>query len=189
MSVHGMKPSFKDREGYLAWRKEWTDLYSLTSSRKRSLKIQVKNLQRQFEENGESYMTNPHWEALTNAQNELRMQRIMGRKLMTVLDEAKIRRDKIIAMHQGIKEQNSSFPLEISDARNIDFHFNKISLEFPFMPMWTLKAKGKSYYINHIDCVAPWTTRETPDNPTTKGSLRIRKGNITINEEGHATIS
>ena len=156
---------------------------------KRATKRRVKDLQRKAELDGRGYRENEFWPEMSRLQAELRRQRVMGHKLMTVLDEAKIRRDKIIGMEQGLREQNAQFPLVIEDARNIDFHFNKISLEFPFMPMWTLKAKGKSYYLNHIDCMAPWTTRETPDNPSTKGSLRIRKGTIHIAADGSAEIT
>ena len=189
MSVHGMKPSFRDREGYLQWRREWCDLHATLAQAKRDAKLKVKELQRRAAQDGRGYQTNEFWPELSRAMAELQRQRVMGHKLMTVLEEAKVRRDKILAMHQGLAEQNAQFPLAIEDARNIDFHFNKISLEFPFMPMWTLKAKGRSYYLNHIDCQAPWTTRETPDNPSTKGSLRIRRGNIYISSEGKAEIT
>lgn len=189
MSVHGMKPGFKDREGYLQWRRDWRDLHATLSQAKRDLRQKVKDLQRKAQQDGRGYRTNEFWPELSRAMAELKKQRVMGHKLMTVLDEAKIRRDKILAMHKGLAEQNAEFPLVIEDARNIDFHFNKISIEFPFMPMWTLKAKGRSYYLNHIDCTAPWTTRETPDNPSTKGSLRIRRGTISIDAEGVATIT
>jgi hypothetical protein len=114
---------------------------------------------------------------------------VMATKLMTLLNEAKIRWENIKSMKRGIKEQMASFPIEISETRNIDFHFNKKSLEFGFIPMWTLKAKGKTYYVHHVDCNTAWTTRETPDNPTTKGAIRIKKGSVLIDAEGVATIS
>lgn len=189
MSVHGMKPSFRDREGYLQWRRDWRDLHATLSAEKRATKNRVKDLQRKAEQDGRGYRENEFWPEMSRLMAELRQQRVMGHKLMTVLDEAKLRRDKIIGMEKGLREQNATFPLVIEDCRNIDFHFNKISLEFPFMPMWTLKAKGKSYYLNHIDCNAPWTTRETPDNPSTKGSLRIRKGTVNISADGTAEIT
>lgn len=46
--------------------------------------------------------------------------------------------------------------------------------------MWVLKIKGQSYYVNHVEANAPWTTKETPDNPTTKGSLKFKKVNVEI---------
>lgn len=51
------------------------------------------------------------------------------------------------------------------------------------VPMWTIKHKGSTYYVNHID-VEPgvgFSTKETPDNPHTKGSLKI-KGKLRIEE-------
>ena len=44
------------------------------------------------------------------------------------------------------------------------------------VPMWTIKHKGNTYYVNHMD-VDPgvgFSTKETPDNPHTKGSLKIK---------------
>jgi hypothetical protein len=69
------------------------------------------------------------------------------------------------------------------------FHFNKGHLADPTIPMWVVKAKGKTYYINHMDCTAPWSTKETPDNPTTKGSLKVKKCLLTIDDENCATVT
>lgn len=176
MSVHGMKPTFTTVEEYKIWKREWSDLYKLVSQDIRNTKYQIKNLAR----------ANRETAAL---QRELRHKRVMARKLMTVLDEANIRCSNIRSMKRGIKEQMAMFPLTIDEARNIDFHFNKKSIEFPFIPAWVLKTKGKTYYVNHVDCNTPWTTRETPDHPSTKGSLRIKRGSIHIDEDGVATIS
>ncbi len=44
------------------------------------------------------------------------------------------------------------------------------------IPMWTIKHKGETHYVNHID-VSPgvgFSTKETPENPHTKGSLKFR---------------
>jgi hypothetical protein len=35
----------------------------------------------------------------------------------------------------------------------------------------------------------PWSTKETPDNPATKGSLKIKNCLLTINEQQEAIIS
>jgi hypothetical protein len=60
--------------------------------------------------------------------------------------------------------------------REIIFHFNKKHLEDNNIPMWVIKHKGVSHYVNHIDVGAgvPFSTKETPDNPHTKGSLKFR---------------
>jgi hypothetical protein len=54
--------------------------------------------------------------------------------------------------------------------------------------MWVLKVKGESYYVNHVECDAPWSTKETPDNPHTKGSIKIKNVDISI-DGGVAVIS
>ena len=69
------------------------------------------------------------------------------------------------------------------------FHFNKGHIADPNIPMWVLKTKGESYYVHHVDCQLPWSTKETPDNPSTKGSLKIKKCLLTINDLNEATIS
>lgn len=68
------------------------------------------------------------------------------------------------------------------------FHFNKGHLVNPAIPMWVLKTKGESYYVNHVTASCPWTTKETPDNPTTKGSLKFKNVDVEINEDREATI-
>jgi hypothetical protein len=69
------------------------------------------------------------------------------------------------------------------------FHFNKGHLADPSIPMWVLKTKGESYYVNHVDCSVPWSTKETPDNPSTKGSLKVKDCLLVIDDENCATIS
>ena len=53
--------------------------------------------------------------------------------------------------------------------------------------MWVLKVKGETHYVSHVT-VQPnvgMSTKETPDNPHTKGALKF-KGSLRIftNEEG-----
>lgn len=176
MSVHGMKPNFTDYSGFQQWKSDWSELYSIMSNDVRQSKSKLKELQRAGE-------------PTASLQRELRHKRVMAFKLMTVLNEAKIRWQNISNMRKGVVAQQAEFPILIENARNVDFHFNKKSLEFDFIPMWVLKVKGKSYYVNHMECQVPWTTRETPDHPSTKGSLRIKRGNIYITEEGVAQIN
>ena len=175
MSVYGMKPTFTDYEGFKEWRKEWLDLYRSISQDIRETKYKIKNHSRVNDDT-------------SHDQRELVMKRVMAKKLMTVLSEAKIRWYNIVSMKNSIKDQNRMFPLDLGETRNIDFHFNKKSLEFPFIPMWVLKAKGKTYYVNHVECNVPWSTRETPDHPSTKGSIRIKRGHLKIDDDGVANI-
>lgn len=56
------------------------------------------------------------------------------------------------------------------------FHFNKKHLEDPTIPMWVVKCRGDTYYVDHLD-VSPgigFSTKETPNNPHTKGSLKFK---------------
>jgi len=68
------------------------------------------------------------------------------------------------------------------------FHFNKKHLEDQTIPMWVLKSQGETFYVNHVDCDMPWSTKETPDNPSTKGSLKMKDCHVIIDENSNATI-
>jgi len=178
MSAFGMKPTFKTRDEYNEWLAGWKLLYTDVSNTIRRQKLAVKAAQRANADN------------LGDLQRELLQSRAMGAKAMTLLSEAKIRWHNIQEMRKGIEAQRATYPLAIEGVRNMDFHFNKKHLEFPdIVPMWIIKAKGTTYYVNHVDCNTPWTTREQPDNPSTKGAIRIKKGTIHIDADGNAVIS
>lgn len=68
------------------------------------------------------------------------------------------------------------------------FHFNKEHLLNTQIPPWVIKAKGETYYVNHVDCNTYWSTKETPDNPHTKGSIKVKNVDIRI-IDGHAYLS
>lgn len=68
------------------------------------------------------------------------------------------------------------------------FHFNRKHLEDPSTPMWVLKAAGKTYYVEHVTCQVPWSTKETPDNKHTKGSIKVKNCLIEIGTDNTATI-
>lgn len=72
---------------------------------------------------------------------------------------------------------------------DVVFHFNKKHLEDPTVPMWILKSHGVTFYVNHVDAEVPWSTKETPDNNHTKGSLKFKKCKLTIDEDNCATLS
>lgn len=71
---------------------------------------------------------------------------------------------------------------------NVVFHFNKAHLTDTTIPMWVVKTKGKSFYVNHVDCKLPWSTKETPDNGHTKGSIKIKDCVLTIDLNNCASI-
>ena len=63
------------------------------------------------------------------------------------------------------------------------FHFNKAHLKDSSIPMWVFKVDGKTHYVHHaIFENVTFATKETPDNPHTKGSIKIR-GFLEIKEE------
>ena len=68
------------------------------------------------------------------------------------------------------------------------FHFNKKHLEDPNIPMWMIKTKGQTFYVDHVDCEVGWSTKETPDNPHTKGAIKIKNCYLSISENNEALI-
>ncbi len=68
------------------------------------------------------------------------------------------------------------------------FHFNKKHLEDSSVPMWTLKTKGTSLYVNHVDCQCSWSTKETSSNPHTKGSIKVKNAILIINDFNEAQL-
>lgn len=67
------------------------------------------------------------------------------------------------------------------------FHFNKANITNPQIPPWILKIKGETYQVQHVNSSAPWSTKETPDNPHTKGALKFKHVDVEI-EDGIANI-
>lgn len=55
----------------------------------------------------------------------------------------------------------------------IVFHYNKKHNEDQMIPPYIIKIKGETYYVHHINSSVGFTTKETPDNPHTKGSLKF----------------
>lgn len=55
--------------------------------------------------------------------------------------------------------------------------------------MWVIKAKGESYYVEHVECNVPWSTKETPDNNHTKGSIKIKRCHLVIDEHNVAHLN
>jgi hypothetical protein len=56
--------------------------------------------------------------------------------------------------------------------------------------MWVIKTHGVTMYVNHVTADIPWSTKETPGNEKTKGSIKFKKCKLTIDtEDNTATIS
>ncbi len=56
------------------------------------------------------------------------------------------------------------------------------------IPMWIIKHRGQTYYVNHMNSKIGFSTKETPDNLHTKGSLKM-KGRLTIEIVENETIA
>lgn len=185
MSIYGLKPTFTDLEGYKKWREVWRTIYSEMSARIRTHKQAYK----QACELDRKRPTTALRGNVRTSYATLRGAQVAASKLCTVLEEAKIRMSNITRMKREMQEHLAQYPLKVEGCQMIDFHFNKKHLEFSWIPMWVVKAKGKTFYVHHVDGNAPWTTRETPDHASTKGSLRFRRCDLTIDKDGVATIT
>lgn len=105
--------------------------------------------------------------------------------MMALLDEAKLRRDRILDMQKSI--DNQGFPITI-EAKRVDFSYNRGHNEFAFLPRWIVKAKGQTFYVDHIDSKVGFNTREL-DEGSTRGMLRFNRCVVHISEERIATIT
>ena len=70
----------------------------------------------------------------------------------------------------------------------IVFHYNKAHNQDETIPPWIVKHKGQSHYVHHLDSKTGFSTKETPDNLHTKGSLKF-KGDLKIIEEKDKTVA
>ena len=86
----------------------------------------------------------------------------------------------------------SNLPLALKERNDkpekVVFHFNKAHLSNPEIPMWVIKHKGQTHYVHHVEFKPGigFKTKETPDNPHTKGSIVI-KGRLEINTKNNKT--
>ena len=122
---------------------------------------------------------------------------IKGKNIMSLLriaanEKQIIDRDAQIALMKAAVERNKNrkkgLKRMLQICKSIAFHFNKKHLEDPSIPMWVIKAKGETYYVEHVDCKVGWSTKETPDNSSTKGSIKIKNCSLNI-ENGVALIT
>jgi len=54
--------------------------------------------------------------------------------------------------------------------------------------MWVVKTRGETFYVTHVTCELPWSTKETPDNTHTKGSIKVRECLLTIDDNNEARL-
>jgi hypothetical protein len=48
--------------------------------------------------------------------------------------------------------------------------------------MWVLKLKGQTFYVDHVDSQIGFSTKETPDNISTKGSIKFKNCVVEIKD-------
>lgn len=73
--------------------------------------------------------------------------------------------------------------------KDVVFHFNKKHLEDETIPMWVLKTHGETFYVDHVEADMSWSTKETPDNSHTKGSIKFKEVLLQIDEHNCARLS
>lgn len=89
-------------------------------------------------------------------------------------------------MFEIIQGKNIMIELACDD---VVFHFNKKHLDDREIPMWIIKAKGESWYVDHVDCLKGWSTKETPDSSHTRGSIKIKDCLLVIDDTNTAVIT
>lgn len=90
-------------------------------------------------------------------------------------------RFRVKAKEAGGSTPSRSLVEAIMDDR-IVFHFNKASIGQTAIPPWVIKHRGQTYYVWHLTSSVRFSTKETPNNPHTQGSIQFR-GSLELREE------
>lgn len=203
MTAFNLKPTFSDREGYLGWRRSWAKVQARMTHDTRDLKRRVALAHSELARLNASHLSGRqdlteaeiiawrrYYEAHTAASllsKDLDLARSMARKVMMLLEEAKLRRDRILKMHEDIRLQNKDFPLDLGACKNIDFQYNAGQRDFPFLPMWIIRVKGRSYYVREVEAECAWRTHERPSGMT-RGVLRFNRAHVSFTADGVARL-
>lgn len=169
------KPKFNKLDDFWQWKREWADYYVQFSEQIRQQKRVVKNHQRR----------GCH---TALQQRKLTYMRKNAQLLMKLLEEGWQEYHRRKQGMAELQEQLDQYPMHIPKAREVVFHFNKGHLFNDLLPMWTVKCKGKTYYVHHVTSTATWSTKETPNHPSTKGSIKFKNVAVDIDSEGTAHI-
>lgn len=121
-------------------------------------------------------------------QSQLVLERAMARKLLTIRQEAIKLANQIKQAKQQLELQKNQFPLTLEKCKTVDFHFNKKSLEWPWLPFWVIKAKGQTYYVDQVTSHLPWSTRNQQANTHTKGVIRWKNASVSFDHKNTATV-
>lgn len=73
-------------------------------------------------------------------------------------------------------------------AKEAVFHFNKKSISDATIPPWILKTRGESWYVSHVTCEVPWSTKETPTNSHTQAAIKLKNVYVQITDDNEAII-
>lgn len=175
MNINFVK--FNDSSDYFIWKKDWVGKYKEYSEQVRKQKKLVSNLHRKG-----------HIIQAAKEQKKLLFMRVIASKSNILLKEALVEYHKKLGQEKELQEHLSKFPISYKYVKDVVFHFNKQHLLNPKIPMWVIKAKGNTFYVNHVISNAPWNTKEAPDNPHTKGSIKIKNVSLDIDQDAVATI-
>lgn len=55
--------------------------------------------------------------------------------------------------------------------------------------MWVIKTHGETFYVDHVEADMPFSTKETPDNSHTKGSIKFKEVLLQIDNDNCARLS
>lgn len=56
------------------------------------------------------------------------------------------------------------------------------------IPPWVVKCRGETFYVHHLISDVGFRTKETPNHPSTKGSI-LFKGELEIIKDGDLNIA
>lgn len=69
----------------------------------------------------------------------------------------------------------------------IIFSYNKAHNADQTIPQWIVKTRGETFYVNHLESTVGFSTKETPTNPHTKGSIQFKGKLLITDNEGVIT--
>lgn len=177
--------TFTDFAGYRQWVDAWKAAYEALTLELRAAKARHRR--------DEAFFCGPVHDRWVTVERlrvkrsaEIAALRQRARDMMEQRAAAKARAVKIAQARRSVASQ--PFPLVFDVCKDIVFHFNKMALDFPFMPPWVVKTKGQSFYVNHVEATCSWATKETPD-ASTKGAIRFRNCRLEIDDAGVARIT
>ncbi len=85
---------------------------------------------------------------------------------------------------KSLKLAGSSMKKIAATRERLVLSYNKGHSRDPTIPPWVAKFKGNTHYLHHIESTTEgFSTKETPDNEHTKGSVMFRCNDFVIKED------